>query len=377
MICVDNSEWMRNGDVRPTRLLAQQETVNYVARTKIERNAESVVGVLSMAGKRIQTHVNLTRSVGDIMNALKRDVLCEGVSNFLGGVSTAQLALKNRQNKNQRQRIVIFVGSPVDEEEKTLVKKGKILKKNNIAVDVINFGTENDENDNVAKLTAFVNAVSSGDNSHFVHVPPGPQLLSDMIISSPIVSGGGVAPSGAAGAEDPEMAAALAASAAAAGGGGGGGGGVGAGVDPNEDPELAMALRLSMEEARQQQQGAGDSTAAVASTGDASGAAPMEADDDEDDEDLLAQAIALSMAQGGDDAGNAAGDDETMEQPEEIADALQDPDFIASLLDSAGVDQDELGNILGGDDEEEEEADKDKDKKDKDKDKDKKKDQKK
>ena len=38
---------------------------------------------------------------------------------------------------------------------------GKKLKKNNVAVDVINFG---EEAENTAKLEAFINAVNSNDN---------------------------------------------------------------------------------------------------------------------------------------------------------------------------------------------------------------------
>ena len=45
------------------------------------------------------------------------------------------LALKHRQNKSQRQRVVVFAGSPVAEDEATLVRLGKKLKKNNVAVE--------------------------------------------------------------------------------------------------------------------------------------------------------------------------------------------------------------------------------------------------
>lgn len=41
----------------------------------------------------------------------------EGEANFAAAVQIAQLALKHRQNKNQRQRIVIFVGSPLAESQ--------------------------------------------------------------------------------------------------------------------------------------------------------------------------------------------------------------------------------------------------------------------
>lgn len=74
--------------------------------------------------------------------------------------------MKHRQNKNQRQRIIVFVGSPVEEDEKTLVKLAKKLKKNNIAVDVINFGQEAE---NTTKLEAFVAAVNNNDNRFVFH----------------------------------------------------------------------------------------------------------------------------------------------------------------------------------------------------------------
>jgi hypothetical protein len=64
----------------------------------------------------------------------------------------------------------------------TLVKIAKKLKKNNVAVDIISFGHEAD---NEEKLTAFHGAVNSNDNSHLVTVPPGP-VLSDVLIGSPI-----------------------------------------------------------------------------------------------------------------------------------------------------------------------------------------------
>lgn len=43
----------------------------------------------------------------------------EGQANLSSAVQIAQLALKHRQNKNQRQRIVIFIGSPIAEDKVT------------------------------------------------------------------------------------------------------------------------------------------------------------------------------------------------------------------------------------------------------------------
>jgi 26S proteasome regulatory subunit N10 len=44
------------------------------------------------------------------------------------------------------------------------VKLGKVFKKNNIAVDLINFGAENSANENPEKLEAFRQAVDSAGN---------------------------------------------------------------------------------------------------------------------------------------------------------------------------------------------------------------------
>jgi 26S proteasome regulatory subunit N10 len=63
---------------------------------------------------------------------------------------------------------------------------------------------------------------------HLVSVPPGPHLLADIIISSPILFDG---EAGARGGQ--------------AGGEGGEGGDGGDGFDPNMDPELAMVSSVS------------------------------------------------------------------------------------------------------------------------------------
>ena len=78
-------------------------------------------------------------------------------------IQVAQLALKHRQNKNLRQRIIAFVGSPLPDslDEKTLVKVGKKLKKNNVALDVICYG---ELEGNEGRLRALVEAVQHDDN---------------------------------------------------------------------------------------------------------------------------------------------------------------------------------------------------------------------
>ena len=67
------------------------------------------------------------------------------------------------------------------------MKVGKKLKKNNVAVDIVSFGSEES---NAEKLEAFVQAVNSGENSHLVTVPAG-TILADMLFGSPIFQTGG------------------------------------------------------------------------------------------------------------------------------------------------------------------------------------------
>lgn len=159
----------------------------------------------------------------------------------------AQLALKHRQNKSQHQRIIVFTCSPLSEDEKTCIKLAKRLKKSSIAVDVIAFGDL--DADTVKKIEAFHdNIKGSSDDSNLAIIPPGPNLLSDSIVATPILASDGLGGMGVSGTR---------AGGAGGGGEGGAGGDDGAfefGIDPNTDPELALALRMSMEEETRRQQ---------------------------------------------------------------------------------------------------------------------------
>ncbi|KAI3919828.1 hypothetical protein MKW98_001084 [Papaver atlanticum] len=238
MICIDNSEWMRNGDYSPTRFQAQAEAVSLLCGAKTQSNPENTVGVLAMAGKGVRVLVTPTTDLGKVL-ACMHGLEMGGEMNLAAGIQVAQLALKHRQNKNQQQRIIIFPGGPVQYDKKVLESIGKKLKKNSVALDIVDFGEEADEK--AEKLEALHAAVSNG-NSHIVHVPPESSALCDVLLTTPIFTGDG------------EGGSAFAASAAAAAAGGASG--YEFGVDPNLDPELALALRASMEEERARQEAA-------------------------------------------------------------------------------------------------------------------------
>jgi len=278
MICVDNSDWMRNSDFIPSRLQSQFDAVNMVALAKTKANPENNVGLLTLTDNRVL--VTLTTEVGKIISKLHL-VKPDGSIDIIHGIKVANLALKHRQSKNHKPRIVMFVASPVKCDQPELVKLSKRLKKEKVNVDIINFG---EEESNAVILNDIVNTINGkeGTGSHLISVAA-PANLSDAMFSSPIFQG-----------EDGQSS------------------GLPAGFGPGfqygmeDDPELAMALRISMEESRLKQeadaggekkpdgmetdQPAAGAKAAEIKTED-SGEVKMEASED----DLLQQALALSL----------------------------------------------------------------------------------
>ena len=104
--------------------------------------------------------------------------------------------------------------------------------------------------DNVPKLQALVDAANKSDNSHFLDVPMGVSMITDVLFTSPILQGDDYGAAGAAGAADGTNGMVT----HVLGGGPGAAGGVGQfGVDFENDPELAQALRISMDEERARQ----------------------------------------------------------------------------------------------------------------------------
>ena len=65
----------------------------------------------------MQVHVTLTTDSGKLLSKLNM-VQPQGEMKFLNALRVAHLALKHRQSKNHKTRIVAFVGSPIAEDEK-------------------------------------------------------------------------------------------------------------------------------------------------------------------------------------------------------------------------------------------------------------------
>ncbi|EWG37755.1 26S proteasome regulatory subunit N10 [Fusarium verticillioides 7600] len=236
MVVVDNSESSRNGDYQPTRFESQVDAVNITFQTITQGNPESSVGLMSMGGKGPEVLVTLTTEQGKILEGLHRTKKKIGGSSHLKtGIQVATLALKHRQNRSQRQRIIVFVCSPVEESEKELTTLAKKMKKANISVDFVLFG-DLDDDSTKNKLQLFIDTVKTNEGCHLVVIPPSSKLLSDQLISTPILLGENAGGSGGAG------------------GAGGSNDEFEFGFDPAMEPELALALRMSMEEEKARQE---------------------------------------------------------------------------------------------------------------------------
>lgn len=234
MIAIDNSEYMRNGDYITSRYDAQLTATEFIFQNKVNSNPENTVGLLAYGGNGPQVLSTLTTDFGKILSGA-HETKISGENHFSSGIQVAALALKHRQNKVQSQRIIVFVGSPITESEKDLEKLAKKMKKNNVAIDIINFG---EESINTSKLEKFNSIINNHDNSHLVTIPPGPRLLYEVIASSPILMEEGFDMGGNG--ADMRMDSF--------------GGGNGDIIDPNMDPDLALALRLSLEEEKARQE---------------------------------------------------------------------------------------------------------------------------
>ncbi|KAF4960467.1 hypothetical protein FSARC_10467 [Fusarium sarcochroum] len=253
MVVVDNSESSRNGDYQPTRFDSQVDAVNITFQTITQGNPESSVGLMSMGGKGPEVLVTLTTEQGKILEGLHRTKKKIGGSSHLKtGIQVATLALKHRQNRSQRQRIIVFICSPVEESEKELTTLAKKMKKANISVDFVLFG-DLDDDTTKNKLQLFIDTVKTNEGCHLVVIPPSSKLLSDQLISTPILLGenaGGSSGAGGAGGSNEEFE---------------------FGFDPAMEPELALALRMSMEEEKARQEKAAreeEEAAKKASLGD-------------------------------------------------------------------------------------------------------------
>jgi 26S proteasome regulatory subunit N10 len=120
--------------------------------------------------------VTHTKDLGQILGALHQSASrIGGAIDIPTAINISQLALKHRENKTLRQRIIVFVASPLEGEaadERAMTKLARKLKKNNVAVDFVCYGDgvreerpDGVDGEHPTVLTAFVENVNNADNS--------------------------------------------------------------------------------------------------------------------------------------------------------------------------------------------------------------------
>lgn len=258
---VDNSEYSRNGDYSPSRLAAQLDAAQHLFSLKRRANVETTVSLMVSAGDCPRPLVSLSTDHRRVLAEIGQ-VVPKGENHFGAALRIAQIVLKARPNPNQRQRIVVFVASPLGKESgEDLGLVGKQLRKNGVAVDVVTVAGKDFQDIHV--LERFIDAVNVGAEvddgdrqSRLLEVHPGESVLESVSLHLLNHNQSGLSPS--ADFDDADM-----------------------------DPELAMALKMSLEEEQARQ----------AST--AAGEGKNVDDNDDNDVDMedpeLAKAIAMSL----------------------------------------------------------------------------------
>ncbi|CEF65553.1 26S proteasome non-ATPase regulatory subunit 4 [Strongyloides ratti] len=341
MICLDNSAWMRNGDYRPTRFQCQKDAINLLFQCKTRSNPENAVGLLTMAD---DVRVRSTMTQDDRKLFIKlHEVEIENVSKVIPAIRTAHLALKHRPNKNHKMRIIVFIGSPVEDiDNSDLVKLAKKLKKEKVNVDIVCFGEAAEKNNEM--FEQFIETLNGkeGKGSNMVIATNG--LLTEAIASSAICmnedgSGGNLINTGS---------------------------GFEFGIDDADDPDLALALRVSLEEQRQKQRtevanvDEGEKMETSSEKPNAPDVAFMT------EEEQLAWALKMSMADvdkpSEPETASKKEDEPTTEnvetkeeeeamETEDFNNLMSDPDYLRELVSTLeGVDASQIESAISGSD---------------------------
>ena len=135
----------------------------FSARNKIRDNPENEVGIVSMADNFVRC--SLTAETAKL-NTIMSQIQPAETINLNTSIRVAQLALKHRINKHHKQRIVLFLCSPIERFELLflfrfkkpgrsdeiirfknhssegieLIRTAKRLKKEKVNIDIISFG---------------------------------------------------------------------------------------------------------------------------------------------------------------------------------------------------------------------------------------------
>lgn len=267
---------------------------------------------MSMSGSNIDKSLTENRQA---LNSILTQIPIKGYSiDLIKSLKIAYLALKKRgEESTGEKRVVVFVGSPLIHDIEDLREIGRMYKKYKIMIDVINFG---ETTTNQERLEALIEEADTDKTSHIVTIPQGPHSLSDLVMSSEVLSEQSEGPSAA-----PES-------------------GFGFGGMDVDDEQLQLAIQLSQQEYQreverrqaEQNKGSSQATQSSQSTQSIQQSTPQQMEDDypEDEDEDLRKALAMSLAE------SLA---QTTQQP------VTPPTSQKQSLDDAMIDEDEEAEI--------------------------------
>lgn len=183
MIIIDNSEPSRNGDVLPNRFQAQMDTVSSLINYKTNQNVETSVGLMTSGGDNVQVLVTPTNETSLLYSVFNK-VQVGGANKFGKALQIAQLALKHRVNKKQKERIIAFVASEIRENDTEIIDICRKMRRNNTQIDIINIC--NRSNANILKT--IIDTVNIDDQSCLVNYEhQGAETLNEVVRKSPVM----------------------------------------------------------------------------------------------------------------------------------------------------------------------------------------------
>lgn len=216
MLLIDNSFYTRNSDAIPSRFQAQLEGVTSIVNFKSNDNPETSFGAMYMSGKGKQILMTPTNDPAQIFAQFSKIP----VNDFAGltrSIQIARLAMKHRVNKNQHERLVIFIASAIRDNPEDLYVLARNLRRDGTNVDLINICCP----ENAEILKNFHDIVNVEGESRLINYFGGVSRLNDALKEGGVL-GGHVAADGGFGEET--------------------------------DPEMEMVIRISLEEERKRQE---------------------------------------------------------------------------------------------------------------------------
>ena len=323
MLLLDNSSYSRNGDALPSRFQAQLDAASSLINYKTNDNMETFVGLMSTAGNGnlLATPTNEASALYSLFGK----VTIGGTISLARSLQIASLALKHRVNKNQKERIIVFISSEIKDAPEDLFVVAKNLRRNNTSVDIVNICSEN----NLRLLQQFFEIVNVGETSKLINYQGGLSLLSDALKSGGLL-GGTTNDDG--------------------------------GFQEEVDPELEMVLRISMEEEkrrleeleRQQQAQNQQGGMLVEESADDKIQNAREKGDEEENEALISKTSNFIESES---KGKSAMEIENDKSKQKDNDYIKDPAFIKEILKDLQIDSDDRKKK---DDEKKKDDDKDK-----------------